>query len=665
MKPARLPAFASLALLGASLVLLGTSLVGLGCSGGGDRARSESAALRFANQDPSVGYVGVTECRPCHLDIATTFAQTGMGRSFYPMSPKRAVEDFKTHNEFVVETTDLRYRMTERDGKYYQRQFLLDSKGREIAADERELEWVVGSNNHNRSYLVTLDERLFQAPICWYPQASRWDLCPGFEVKNDHFGREIGSSCLFCHNAAMNPVAGERNLFEKPIPHGIDCERCHGPGALHVARWSDGNASSTGELDATIVNPRRLTSNERLHLCAQCHHADSKTTKRVQRPGLELPDYRPGQLLSAVAIPFSTVEKSQHEFGLSSQVDRLILSRCFKESGGKIECLTCHNPHVTVYHEDRPPDLFRRKCLGCHATEDCLGDAASRASTAGIPDDCVACHMRRGEPDDQRFTTFTDHWIRRRIDTEPGDHPGQEIAPVWPADLASMSPGEQAFYRGRAKFLVAEDRPQQVRNALWNGVIDEFSQAIRHGHDTIDTRFYLGKTYALQGRWDDAIAELRRTLEKDAANREAQFALGQALASKGEVAQARDVFKKMLDDDPKDVKALAEYGRTVWTLGAPAEALDAYARAIEREPWTAGLHLNRAAVLASMGRFGEATDAARQAAVLDPESRDAWNFIANAAREAGRADEAREAARITERLAQAGAARRAGPRMGG
>ncbi len=646
-------------------VVLGSSLLALACTRD-DPASTASAPPRFQNQDPAVGYVGVGECRPCHLGIATTYAETGMGRSFYPMSPARAVEDFHRDNEYVVEATGLRYRMTERDGKYYQRQYMLDSQGREIAADERQLEWVVGSNNHNRSYLVTLDEKLFQAPMCWYPQALKWDLCPGFEVKNDHFGREISTSCLFCHNGAMKLVPGERNLFQEPIPHGIDCERCHGPGALHVTRWNNGRETATGELDATIVNPRRLTPQQRLHLCSQCHLADSKTTKRVQRPGKEFPDYRPGQLLNDVAITFSTIEKSQHDFGLSSQVDRMILSRCYKESGGKLECLTCHNPHITVYHEERPADLFRRKCLGCHAEADCGAEHGNRAATSGTPDDCVACHMRRDEPDDQRFTKFTDHWIRRSIDVVKDEHHGQEIGPVWPAELEAMSPGEQAFYRGRAGYLVAEDKPQTVRVALWNGVVEEFRKAVELGHDTVDARFYLGKTYALQTRWDEAIAELRATLAKDPDNHEARFALGQALDSKGDAAQARDVFREMLERDPRDVKALAEFGRTSWTLGSPEEALEAYHRAIEREPWTAGLHLNRAAVLASMGRFGEATDAARQAAALDPESRDVWNFLFNAAREAGRADESREARLILERLDHAGATKRpAGPRMGG
>jgi len=641
-------------------LVLGSSLVGLACKGS-DRASTATQPPPFLNQDPAVSYVGAGECQPCHLNIATTYAQTGMGRSFYPMSPARAVEDFHRNNEFAVEETGLRYKMTERDGKYYQRQYMVDSRGGEVASDERELEWVVGSNHHNRSYLVTLDDRLFQAPICWYPQASKWDLCPGFEVKNDHFGREISTSCLFCHNGAMKLVPGERNLFEEPIPHGIDCERCHGPGALHVARWSDGRRTATGDLDPTIVNPRRLSPQQRLHLCSQCHLADSKTTKRVLRPGREFPDFRPGQLLTDVAITFSSIEKTQHDFGLSSQADRMILSRCFTESGGKLECLTCHNPHITVYHEERPADLFRRKCLGCHVEADCGEEHGSRAATGGTPDDCVACHMRRGEPDDQRFTEFTDHWIRRSIEVARDDRHGYEVAAVWPEELAAMSPGEQAFYRGRAAFLVAEDKPQQVRVSLWHDVVDEFLEAVELGHDTTDTRFYLGKTYALQARWDDAIAELRRTLDKDASHREAQFALGQALASKGEVAQARDVFRKMLEGDPRDVKALAEFGRTTWTLGSPVEALEAYHRAIEREPWTAGLHLNRAAVLASMGRFGDATDAARDAAVLDPDAREIWNFIFNAAREAGRAEESREAKWILDRLDRAAA----GKRMGG
>ena len=38
---------------------------------------------------------------------------------------------------------------------------------------------------------------------------------------------------MTCHNAYPDFVLGSTNKFNK-IPKGIDCERCHGPGELHV-----------------------------------------------------------------------------------------------------------------------------------------------------------------------------------------------------------------------------------------------------------------------------------------------------------------------------------------------------------------------------------------------------------------------------------------------
>ena len=44
-------------------------------------------------------------------------------------------------------------------------------------------------------------------------------------------------------------------LYEK-IQRGIDCERCHGPGELHVKEKLAGIVVDTAnEIDFTIVNP--------------------------------------------------------------------------------------------------------------------------------------------------------------------------------------------------------------------------------------------------------------------------------------------------------------------------------------------------------------------------------------------------------------------------
>jgi hypothetical protein len=153
------PTHAGLAL---SLLLLASSI---GCRDGADRpASGPTAAGLPSNTDLAVAYVGDAACRECHLGIATTYRDTGMGKAFYPLTADVVVEDFTDDNEFEVESTGVRYRMFERDGKYWQRQFVLDSSGRELAGDERELVFVVGSNNHSRSYITMIGEKLFQAP---------------------------------------------------------------------------------------------------------------------------------------------------------------------------------------------------------------------------------------------------------------------------------------------------------------------------------------------------------------------------------------------------------------------------------------------------------------------------------------------------------------------
>ena len=186
-------------------------------------------------ESPSSNYVGLDSCRDCHEGNFVNFSRTGMGRSFYPMSSTNIVEDFVKNNELGDPRTGVRYRMFERDGRFYQRQFVLDGEGNEFAVDEYELTYVVGSNNHSRGYITLRDGKLFQAPICWDPTKEFWMFCPGFEYQNDHFGREISARCIFCHNGRVELVEGERNLYHEPLTMGIGCERCHGPGETHLA----------------------------------------------------------------------------------------------------------------------------------------------------------------------------------------------------------------------------------------------------------------------------------------------------------------------------------------------------------------------------------------------------------------------------------------------
>ena len=99
------------------------------------------------------------------------------------------------------------------------------------------ISYIIGSGQHTNSHLLQVNGYLYQAPITFYTQKQEWDMAPGMSGGfNSRFGRVIESECVTCHNGLPEQVAGSVNKYTG-IPLGIDCERCHGPGSIHVARY--------------------------------------------------------------------------------------------------------------------------------------------------------------------------------------------------------------------------------------------------------------------------------------------------------------------------------------------------------------------------------------------------------------------------------------------
>jgi Flp pilus assembly protein TadD len=454
--------------------------------------------------------------------------------------------------------------------------------------------------------------------MCWYTLDGIWDLCPGYESNNDYFSREIDRTCVFCHNARMERLPGMRNAYVEPIPSGIDCERCHGPGRLHVERWAHGE-TPTGQGDPAIVNPKRLTAKLRMDICFQCHLGDSKSTERVARHDVALEDWRPGQPLAQAMVPFRYFETTPHEYGLSAQADRMLLSRCFTESDGRLECVTCHNPHLTVYRKNRPGDYFTAKCLGCHATDACTAPTGARQATSP-PDDCVQCHMRKGVPNDLRHSVFTDHWIRRRIDEPRRPRSTFDVTPYLPGEFAALSPADRAYYTGRAISLRAHSVPPQIQRSMWPEAERAFREAIGLGFEKADAWFFLGKALQAQGKQRDAAEAFATAHAKDPSSHDAAFAHGQSLLRQKRAAEAERVFEAMVREHASSAAPYAELARTRAERGDYAGALDLYRAALEREPSNASMHENAAMMLSALERHAEAMAEAREAIRLAPES---------------------------------------------
>ena len=111
---------------------------------------------------------------------------------------------------------------------------LLEFKG----SERRELKYFVGSGAAARSYLISVDNFLYEAPATYYSRSHAWAPSPGYDAyKYPFLTRAIAPACLQCHATGVQSIEGTQNGFRSPpfVEGGVGCERCHGPGARHAA----------------------------------------------------------------------------------------------------------------------------------------------------------------------------------------------------------------------------------------------------------------------------------------------------------------------------------------------------------------------------------------------------------------------------------------------
>src|SRR4029453_4443297 len=105
-----------------------------------------------------------------------------MSRSLSRPSRETIPEFFTSKRTFFHSKSNYHYEMSERDGKFYQKRFMLDSVGRQRRVLEEEISYVVGSGNHARTYLRHhSDGRITQLPVSWYAEDKSWGMSPGYD----------------------------------------------------------------------------------------------------------------------------------------------------------------------------------------------------------------------------------------------------------------------------------------------------------------------------------------------------------------------------------------------------------------------------------------------------------------------------------------------------
>jgi hypothetical protein len=220
------------------------------------------------------------------------------------------------------------------------------------------LEWAFGAGAQAITPVGRRDGRWVEHRISWYrepghgartlghPGTPSTSPAQAFGIAQD---TPTITRCFNCHATGVKPGP---DLTE--MQPGVTCERCHGPGATHVA-----NPSTTNIVKVPSVQ-----------FCAECHRLDAK-------------------LDDPAAVRFQPV-------GLTA-------SRCFKESA-TLSCVTCHNPHTDASQDAAS---YTERCQSCHAIRSGIRVQNCRRASG---ENCLPCHMKKVSP--FPYLTFTDHQIR-------------------------------------------------------------------------------------------------------------------------------------------------------------------------------------------------------------------------------------------------------------
>lgn len=288
--------------------------------------QSEPVNLAAAQEVFGADYVGSETCAECHQDIYDVFMKSGHAWKLNPVvNGKPPQYPFTKLPEPPKGYTwkDISYVI----GGYNWKARFIDKNGY-IITDKP------GATISDTTYL---NQYNFANPIV--DKEAGWVTYHSGE-------KDLKYDCGSCHTTGYNPegkneLPGIVGTWAEP---GIKCERCHGPGSLHVA------------------NPRgvRMEVDRDAELCGQCHRRGAPEAVNANKGFIE-----------------------HHE-----QYEEL-----FQSKHAVIDCVQCHNPHAGVVQlRQAGEQTTRTRCENCHFKQAEYQDSEVHPA---MKVECIDCHMPR------------------------------------------------------------------------------------------------------------------------------------------------------------------------------------------------------------------------------------------------------------------------------
>lgn len=491
-------------------------------------------------------------CAKCHSQIYQRYMGTPMANA------SGLAMDGMTPGTYLDKASGVTYRVFERDGAAW---LHYDRPGDTNLHGEQELDYFMGSGNHARTYLYSINGYWFETPIAYYKEKAGYDMRPSFQGEKEMpFNLPQNAECMRCHmNAAQVEDPGTRNHYKGlPFLHGgIACEDCHGDTSAHVSHGGAG----------PILNLAKLDSERQVAVCLLCHLEGDVS---VEHRGRSIMNYKPGDRISEYISYFVRSGAGATNRGVS-QVEELYLSTCKRMSGAKMSCTTCHDPHYTPAAQERTT-FYRAKCLTCHA------DAKYATTHFNSTPDCTSCHMPKREAPDLAHSAWTDHRILARPDeAAPSQAQGgaSELISV-PGVASQATPRDVAlaYYQ-----LVAGGDLSVAERA--RGLLENVVKSDPGDSDVVAD---LGFLAYLRGDRQSASSFYESALSFDPNNFNVAIDLGVLLARSGNLQRAADLWSSTFESN----EDITELGMNVATaqcrLGETTTAEDALKRVLVYSP---------------------------------------------------------------------------------
>jgi hypothetical protein len=321
-------------------------------------------------------YAGSAKCATCHQDIYNTHIKTAHFLTSQKSSEQNIKGSMENDKNKFYYNPYIYVAVQKRGDIFYQVEYVNG-----VEKFSRPVDITVGSGKRGQTFLNWSQNRLFQLPLTYFTSLGQWTNSPGFSNRVV-FNRPITSRCLECHSTYFEVDSKEGAMIDEfsnaKIIYGVDCEKCHGPGAQHVDFQTKNPTEKKAQF---IINPKNLDRQQNLDNCRLCHGGRLAKTKPSFSfiVGDRLSDYFH---IDSLGPDVTNIDVHGNQYGM------MAASKCFRMS--QMTCQICHNPHE---NETGKKEVFSQRCISCHSEQHNNFCRMKNKVGNTISNNCIDCHM--------------------------------------------------------------------------------------------------------------------------------------------------------------------------------------------------------------------------------------------------------------------------------